>query len=30
VAYRGKGLLDEHQLSFLRDKLAERTAALKG
>jgi hypothetical protein len=30
VAYRGKGLLDEHQLSFLRDKLEERTAALKG
>ena len=30
VAYRGKGLLDEHQLNFLRDKLAERTAALKG
>jgi hypothetical protein len=30
VAYRGKGLLDEHQLKFLRDKLAERTAALKG
>jgi hypothetical protein len=30
VAYRSKGLLDEHQLKFLRDKLAERTAALKG